>query len=302
MILLVLAFINDGPFFTHFRYWHVLPSGLNQFETRNMGEAYAVDLDKKTCSCRLWQLNGYGCVHSVATISFLNRNPEHFVDPLYLGTFFNNTYRYPIFGMNGSNMWPTTNYTPPLPPLKRRMPGRPTVKRRRDASESSGRHTVSKRGKTITCSSCKEVGHNKSKCKSMPTSKKQRVKKMCKGSTSGGPQAGGQQERGDPEGGAPEVGAHEGGDHQGGDPEVGAHEGGDHQGGDHEGGAHEEADHEGGEEAVGAQQTGASGLQERVGQKRIRKQSERILRRKLAKRVQEKNGEGNCVETPLNVE
>ena len=29
------------------RYWQVLPSGLNTFETRNLGESYGVDLEKE---------------------------------------------------------------------------------------------------------------------------------------------------------------------------------------------------------------------------------------------------------------
>ncbi|XP_052622742.1 uncharacterized protein LOC128128018 [Lactuca sativa] len=87
------------------RYWQVLPSGLNQFETRNLAESYVVNLDKKTCTCRVWQLNGYGCVHSVATISYLNRDVATYVDPMLYVAFYKNTYKYHIHGMNGNNMW-----------------------------------------------------------------------------------------------------------------------------------------------------------------------------------------------------
>ncbi|CAH1415673.1 unnamed protein product [Lactuca virosa] len=111
-----------------------------------MVESYAVDLEKKTCTCRVWQLNGYGCVHSVATISFLNRDVGGYVDTMFYGAVYKNTYTYLIQGMNGSNMWPPTDFIPPLPPMKRRMPGRPKVNKRRDASEKLPRHTVSKAG------------------------------------------------------------------------------------------------------------------------------------------------------------
>ncbi|XP_052623612.1 uncharacterized protein LOC128128896 [Lactuca sativa] len=123
---------------------NVLPNGLNQFETRNLAESYVVDIDKKTCSCRVWQLNGYGCVHSVATISYLNSDAGNYVDPIYYGAIYKNTYKYQMRGMNGSNMWPSTEFFIPLPPLKRKMPGRPKVNRRKDASERGARHTVSK--------------------------------------------------------------------------------------------------------------------------------------------------------------
>ncbi|CAH1426319.1 unnamed protein product [Lactuca virosa] len=44
------------------------------------------------------------------------------------------------------------------------MPGRPKVNRRKDSSERGARHTVSKVGKKIMCSVCKQAGHNKVTC------------------------------------------------------------------------------------------------------------------------------------------
>ncbi|XP_023742979.3 uncharacterized protein LOC111891128 [Lactuca sativa] len=98
------------------RYWQVLPSGLNQFETRNMVKSYVVDLDKKTST--------------FATISFLNRDVGGYVDTMFYGAVYKNTYKYLIQGMNGSNMCPPTDFIPPLPPMKRRMQAeRPQVQK-----------------------------------------------------------------------------------------------------------------------------------------------------------------------------
>ncbi|XP_052624931.1 uncharacterized protein LOC111911059 [Lactuca sativa] len=113
---------------TERRHWHVISCGGMKFEARKMDKAFTVDVEKKECSCRLWQLNGYGCVHSVATLAYLNLKPDGpYVDSM-------------------------------------RMPRRPTIKRRRDASERMGKHTVSKAGKKVSCSICKEKGHNKATC------------------------------------------------------------------------------------------------------------------------------------------
>ncbi|XP_023737242.2 uncharacterized protein LOC111885194 [Lactuca sativa] len=76
------------------RFWEVLPSGLNQFETRSRSKAYDVDLDKRTYLCMMWQLNGYGCVHYVAAISYLNRDVEKYMDPYFCREMYIKTYQY----------------------------------------------------------------------------------------------------------------------------------------------------------------------------------------------------------------
>ncbi|CAH1444530.1 unnamed protein product [Lactuca virosa] len=153
------------------RFWEVLPSGLNQFETRSRSEAYDVDLDMRTCSCRMWLLNGYGCVHSVSAISYLNKDVEKYVDPYFVRAMYMKTYQSKICPMNGSKMWPETNYIPPLPPKNRRMPGRQKTKRVRDVSEKGGKHRVSKKGKKISCSLCKVEGYNKKTCPNVDRSR-----------------------------------------------------------------------------------------------------------------------------------
>ncbi|CAH1448892.1 unnamed protein product [Lactuca virosa] len=98
---------------------------------------------------------------------------------MYLVAFYHNTYKQPIHGMNGKNMWPSTDLIPPLPPLKIRMPARPTINRRRDASERMGKNTVSKAGKKVSCRICKEKGHNKATCsKVLGTSKQNGTRKQ----------------------------------------------------------------------------------------------------------------------------
>ncbi|CAI9301826.1 unnamed protein product [Lactuca saligna] len=114
------------------RYWKVLPSGLNKFETRNEDQAYDVDLDNRTCSCKFWQLNGYGCAHLVATILFLNKDVDTYMDPIFSSSNYNKTYLNNILPMNGSNMWSETSFTLPLPPQRRRMLGRPAKEKKEE--------------------------------------------------------------------------------------------------------------------------------------------------------------------------
>ncbi|KAJ9552780.1 hypothetical protein OSB04_016825 [Centaurea solstitialis] len=117
------------------KYWPVLPSGFQQFEARLGKEVYALDLINKTCRCRAWQLTGVPCVHGMAAITNLNGNAEEYVAPWIKIDMFLRCYRYNIMPLNGSDMWLEVGYAKPLPPKQRRLPGRPTVKRKRDASE-----------------------------------------------------------------------------------------------------------------------------------------------------------------------
>ncbi|CAI9287734.1 unnamed protein product [Lactuca saligna] len=214
------------------RYWQVLPSGLNTFETRNLVESSGVDLEMKICSFRIWQMNG----------------------------------------MNGSAMWPLSEYIPPLPPLKRKMPGRPTIKRKRDRIELTGSHGVSKAGKTMFCGVCKKLGHNKSTCDVVSKPQKSQVKKR--------------KAKGEGESSALKKRKGQGKNGKGkGESDTGSGIG-----------------YKMGESECES----TSGVTKKYGKKvdtlKLRKKSDRILNKKLAKRLQAKNGEGDTSSKPMDLD
>ena len=162
------------------RFWAVYPSGFQQFEAAFGTERYAVDLLQRSCGCRGWQLTGYPCVHGMAAIASLNLNPEDYVHSCYSKASFLKCYAYTIHPLNDSSMWPTSDYFVPLPPKRRRLPGRPTIKRKRGTSEReiSGRgrytsHQVSKARQVQKCSICKLTGHKKSRCPSQRSARQE---------------------------------------------------------------------------------------------------------------------------------
>ncbi|GJS82526.1 hypothetical protein Tco_0749067, partial [Tanacetum coccineum] len=63
------------------RKWSWSPSGWHQFEVRqgNGLEALCVDLEKRECSYRQWQLTGIPCPHSITAMYFINMNPDDYV-------------------------------------------------------------------------------------------------------------------------------------------------------------------------------------------------------------------------------
>ncbi|CAI9279699.1 unnamed protein product [Lactuca saligna] len=165
------------------RFWRVVASSYQQFEVRLLHDAYVVDLGKKTCGCRGWQLTGYPCVHTYAAISNLNRDPEDYVSPWLTTIMFCNDYMYTIKPLNGSDMWHDVDYIKPLPRKKRRMLGRSSTKRKRDQIESElkgNKHTVSKRGIVMRCNICRETGHNKSECPQNPIGESSNLKPKSK--------------------------------------------------------------------------------------------------------------------------
>nr|KAJ0195375.1 hypothetical protein LSAT_V11C700387360 [Lactuca sativa] len=124
------------------RFWLIIHSQQHVFEARRGCDSYMVDLDGRHCTCRLWDLAGIPCVHAIATINYIHQTLDEYIDVMFSKEQFLKCYSANISPVNGSNLWPQTEYIKPLPPVSRRMPGRPKVNRRRHVSENDGRvHT-----------------------------------------------------------------------------------------------------------------------------------------------------------------
>ncbi|GKC93408.1 multidrug resistance-associated protein 5, partial [Tanacetum coccineum] len=114
-------------------------------KVRSGSEGFIVDEDKRTCSCRMWQLSGLPCVHATKVIFLINRVPESYVPAwfetnMYFVAFHN--YVKPVLGMN---FWPDQSmYSIILPPKPRKMFGRPRKKRIRAICEGGSSTRVSK--------------------------------------------------------------------------------------------------------------------------------------------------------------
>lgn len=147
------------------RYYIVVPSGNNIFEVRSETNAYVVKLQEHTCTCGSWQLSGIPCAHTIAALGFINKDPETYVSNWFKKDMFKEAYKHSIKPLKGSMHWPNTNDIKPLPPKERRMPGRPTVKRKRDPSEKEKKSTKIGVGRKVRCQNCQEIGHNSRSCK-----------------------------------------------------------------------------------------------------------------------------------------
>ncbi|CAI9283373.1 unnamed protein product [Lactuca saligna] len=129
---------------------------------------------KRSCGCRSWQLTCIPCVHAISTISSLNLDVEAFVSNSYTKASLLSSYKYNIHPLNDSSECPhVEGLHTILPPLRRRVPGKPCVKMKRDQTETelSGhtRDTVPRACIPIRCTICHQTSHNKATCPSKPT-------------------------------------------------------------------------------------------------------------------------------------
>ncbi|GKF36588.1 pentatricopeptide repeat-containing protein, partial [Tanacetum coccineum] len=147
------------------RFWHVIPAGGNLFEVRNRSEAFRVDEHNRTCTCRMWQLSGLPCPHSIAVLFKLNKRPEDYIPTCSRKEVYFKAYHQYMTHVGGMTFWPDSSmYYTVLPPKPRTMPGRPRKQRIRAPHERQFPNRVYRVGVEMTCQNCFEKGYNKSSC------------------------------------------------------------------------------------------------------------------------------------------
>ncbi|XP_014493085.1 uncharacterized protein LOC106755441 [Vigna radiata var. radiata] len=120
------------------RYW--IPSWSTRwiFEVGHVsavGNKFTVDLDTHECGCRKWMISGIPCCHAVAAMHYINLDPDTFIPTWFMKSTYEETYASIICPMNGHVLWENTSFPHVLPPVKRKMPGRPKKKRRLESWE-----------------------------------------------------------------------------------------------------------------------------------------------------------------------
>ncbi|XP_078436600.1 uncharacterized protein LOC144707369 [Wolffia australiana] len=140
-------------------------AGKYQFEVTDLGSRFVVDLLRRTCSCRYWEIRGIPCPHAITCIHWIKEDPVIFVSEWLKKDVYQLAYSYGIPPMNGQNLWSEADGSYVFPPLVRKQPGRPKLKRRIDVSEKEPMvQRLSKKGVHMKCSLCHQVGHNRKTC------------------------------------------------------------------------------------------------------------------------------------------
>ncbi|XP_012845398.1 PREDICTED: uncharacterized protein LOC105965402 [Erythranthe guttata] len=129
----------------------------------------SVNLETRTCTCRMWDVSGIPCKHVVSAIYLNKHQPEDYVHSCYTRDAYLATYNFQVFPVPGEHDYLKSGLPQLLPPVIKKQAGRPKKKRNKTADEQETRKAdptkVSRRNLPVTCARCLKVGHNKRGCK-----------------------------------------------------------------------------------------------------------------------------------------
>ena len=94
-----------------------------------------VDLDKKTCTCKRWNLTAIPYCHAMAAIYDKNEDPVKYVDIYYKKETYLKIYVNVIHGIRMERYRERSNIPPLLPPTAVKQAGRPKKLRIKAVSE-----------------------------------------------------------------------------------------------------------------------------------------------------------------------
>lgn len=126
----------------------------------------AVDLAKRTCSCKKWDLSGIPCSHAVSAIWHRGQEPEDYVSHWYNKKTFMRTYAHKIFSIRDQEEWPKSAKTPMIKPDYKTQPGRPKKLRQLEHDEVLPPKGTKMRRVYVQlkCGLCGKQGHNARTC------------------------------------------------------------------------------------------------------------------------------------------
>ncbi|XP_022883905.1 uncharacterized protein LOC111400751 [Olea europaea var. sylvestris] len=136
---------------------HALTNNLTQVGKSN--DTDIVDLSEETCTCREFQLNCMPCVHASRAACFRGKTLYELCSRYYSSDYWKGAYSETIYPVPREVDWVVPSLitcTPIFPPLVRRPPGRPPIRRKRSRYEYAW--------STRKCTRCGRVGHNRTTC------------------------------------------------------------------------------------------------------------------------------------------
>ena len=137
--------------------------GLYHVRTSEIEKEYTVDIKKKICDCRRWQLSGIPCHHAIACCRFDRIEVESLVHSCYKIESYMQAYGYNLVPLRAQAYWQKMNGVHVFPPLYTKVMGRPKTNRKKspEEKEKKGNTVVTRHGITMHCGICGKADHNK---------------------------------------------------------------------------------------------------------------------------------------------
>jgi len=134
------------------------------FEITDKQNQYVVNLVRRTCGCRQWDMTGIPCAHAICAIWIDGVEPVDYVSDWYTVDMLKKAYEPVVYPMPGEEQWTKTNGEHVDPPMSRIQPGRPRTLRTRGPDEPRNQYRIRKGGVVMRCQRCKVIGHNVRTC------------------------------------------------------------------------------------------------------------------------------------------
>jgi hypothetical protein len=136
----------------------VSPANQTIFSVSNEGSTFVVNIEQRTCTCRMLQVDQIPCPHTLAVIATTKGDLYDYCSYFYTREAYANAYQESVYPVGNRNEWTVTQEIESivvLPPNQKRSSGRPAEKRKRSSGE---------RKQTLKCGRCQTFGHNRRTC------------------------------------------------------------------------------------------------------------------------------------------
>ncbi|CAF1907805.1 unnamed protein product [Brassica napus] len=137
----------------------------NEFEVKDETMKYVVDLEKRHCTCNVFDIDKILCIHAITAAKYIKRDENRYVDTSHLTETWAKAYAESIHpgGELSTSTYPANidELSCPPPATKKRS-GRPPTKRKRSVGEFG---VPGSKSQSHKCSRCGIGGHNKITCK-----------------------------------------------------------------------------------------------------------------------------------------
>lgn len=145
----------------------VQSNGDQGYEVVEGEDRHVVNLNRKKCTCRTWDLTGIPCPHAIKAYLHDKQEPLDQLSWWYSREAYMLVYMHKIQPVRGEKFWKVDPSHAMEPPEIHKLVGRPKLKRKREKDEARKREGVwsaSRKGLKMTCGHCSATGHNQRRC------------------------------------------------------------------------------------------------------------------------------------------